>query len=60
MLAGGAGQRRWSERCFGGLVAVLLVLAFIIPGEGGESAGRWTHSAASQAPADLGAVCTVL
>lgn len=36
------------------------LLAFIIPGEGGESAGRWTHSAASQAPADLGAVCTVL
>lgn len=34
--------------------------AFIVPGEGGESDGRWTHSAVSQAPAEHGAVCMVL
>lgn len=26
--------------------------AFIVPGEGGESDGSWTHSAVSQAPAE--------
>lgn len=60
VLAGGQGGD-------GGLSAVLVVwwpcswcFAFIIPGEGGESDGRWAHSAVSQAPAEHGAVCTVL